>query len=78
MRKDNVFCGKNILNGRKSPASNAKKPLRFHFRSGFDQKLVFGYPVTRSSHLSMASIVNIESKQATTKTVQVIQIGICS
>lgn len=69
---------KNVRCGCKSPAADRKKAAAVHFRSDFGQILFSGYPVTLSSHLSMASIVNIESTQATTNTVQVIQIGMCS
>lgn len=37
-----------------------------------------GYLVTLSSHLTIASIVNIDSTQATTKTLHVAQIGMRS
>lgn len=70
-----LSAGKNIRYGRKTPAADTKKAAA-QTRSGFEKSP--NYLVTLSSHLSMASIVNIESTQATTKTVQVIQIGICS
>lgn len=65
---------------RKKEDKNTKPPVLFFWITGGLCLYYFkrAYLVIRSSHFNINSIANIEIKQATTKTVHVNQIGICS